>query len=69
MKTKKGANILDSTSLSQCFAQQGIKISIRKGRRIRRLISTKDSKKDSDKEDEAPKPNYKRIEISSYLAS
>lgn len=28
---------LDSTAVSQCFAQQGIKISIRKGRRIRRI--------------------------------
>jgi hypothetical protein len=30
--------IIDSTAISQCFAQQGIKISIRKGRRIRRIV-------------------------------
>ncbi|KAI7895594.1 velvet factor-domain-containing protein, partial [Mucor mucedo] len=34
---KNFPGMTDSTSISQCFAQQGIKISIRKGRRIRRL--------------------------------
>ncbi|KAI9258474.1 rab-GTPase-TBC domain-containing protein [Sporodiniella umbellata] len=38
---------LDSTPLSQCFAQQGIKISIRKGRRIRRVVSNKEEEDDS----------------------
>jgi hypothetical protein len=49
----------DSTLISQCFAQQGIKISIRKGRRIRRVVDTftnnplDDANSDTEKEDQS----------------
>ncbi|KAI9483747.1 MAG: velvet factor-domain-containing protein [Benjaminiella poitrasii] len=39
---KNFPGMTDSTLLSQCFAQQGIKISIRKGRRIQRLVGKED---------------------------
>ncbi|KAI8367430.1 velvet factor-domain-containing protein [Choanephora cucurbitarum] len=35
---KNFPGMTDSTLLSQCFAQQSIKISIRKGRRVRRVV-------------------------------
>lgn len=60
---------IDSSLLSQCFAQQGIKISIRKGRRIRGIKpfrskadnddtneDSKRNKKMSQKEEEEPEP-------------
>lgn len=73
---------LDSTAVSQCFAQQGIKISIRKGRRIRRIddrtydtVTDRQSapKKNSsnhlaaEEEEEPRKTVYRRIDISTYL--
>ncbi|CEG74605.1 hypothetical protein RMATCC62417_09786 [Rhizopus microsporus] len=72
---KNFPGMTDSTPLSQCFAQQGIKISIRKGRRIRRLVpksedcTTEQDQKRKEKELEEAKPTYKRIEISSFLSS
>ncbi|KAG1464033.1 hypothetical protein G6F46_000668 [Rhizopus delemar] len=83
---KNFPGMTDSTLLSQTFAQQGIKISIRKGRRIRRVLPNTSKRNDSqycstggnllrkkesndDYDDEAPKPSYKRIEISSYLST
>ncbi|KAI8971846.1 velvet factor-domain-containing protein, partial [Mycotypha africana] len=41
---KNFPGMTDSTPLSQCFAQQGIKISIRKGRRIRRFVGLSSKK-------------------------
>ncbi|KAI9270060.1 velvet factor-domain-containing protein [Helicostylum pulchrum] len=80
---KNFPGMTDSTAVSQCFAQQGIKISIRKGRRIRRIDDrTYDTvtdrqaatpKKNSsshlaaEEEEEPQKTVYRRIDISTYL--
>lgn len=72
---------LDSTAVSQCFAQQGIKISIRKGRRIRRIDDrtydtvtdrqtvqkNTSSNRHTTEEEEPQKTVYRRIDISTYL--
>jgi hypothetical protein len=60
---------IDSTLLSQCFAHQGIKISIRKERRVRRISKSNYDKKDdeSSKEINKKKQNYRRIDILDFL--
>ncbi|KAI8997809.1 velvet factor-domain-containing protein [Pilobolus umbonatus] len=80
---KNFPGMTDSTALSQCFAQQGIKISIRKGRKICRVrnksFNNEDEsakckeregpKKDDDDDDDNKPTHYRRIAISSYLSS
>ncbi|KAI7904123.1 velvet factor-domain-containing protein [Cokeromyces recurvatus] len=82
---KNFPGMTDSTLLSQCFAQQGIKISIRKGRRVQRLVNKEDfisadqdtvinkndTKEDQDKNKEATNnnDNFNCMHISTFLSS
>ncbi|KAI8880868.1 hypothetical protein K501DRAFT_254273 [Backusella circina FSU 941] len=66
---KNFPGMTDSTLLSQCFAHQGIKISIRKEQRVRRISKSNYDKKDdeSSKENNKKKQNYRRIDILDFL--